>query len=144
MSGIPSQWQLTLKRLKIGIKMSRPAYDELQRGNRRRTAKTTNPVRSQVKGEWMSMTLMFSLSYLRHSRSLWPVLLIPLIYLVRRSFCRVTFWAFYGYISPSICLPFYPLSSWQIHSQHIKPNFHWVTHIFDQIIDYGPVYGFWT
>ncbi|KAG0694056.1 hypothetical protein DFH29DRAFT_815742, partial [Suillus ampliporus] len=27
---------------------------------------------------------------------------------------------------------------------HIKPTHHWVTHIFDQLRDYGPVYGFWT
>ncbi|KAH9914437.1 hypothetical protein B0H21DRAFT_703670, partial [Amylocystis lapponica] len=26
----------------------------------------------------------------------------------------------------------------------LKPNFHFVTHIFEQIDDYGPVYGFWT
>ena len=32
----------------------------------------------------------------------------------------------------------------QLHKDDIKPNFHWVTHIFDQILDYGPVYGFWT
>jgi hypothetical protein len=31
----------------------------------------------------------------------------------------------------------------QIHKDHVKPNFHWVTHIFDQILDYGLVYGFW-
>ncbi|KAI0337532.1 hypothetical protein BDW22DRAFT_1339624, partial [Trametopsis cervina] len=24
------------------------------------------------------------------------------------------------------------------------PNFHYITHIFDQLNDYGPVYGFWT
>lgn len=32
----------------------------------------------------------------------------------------------------------------QNHPNCVKPNFHWVTHIFDQILDYGPVYGFWT
>ncbi|KAH9918998.1 hypothetical protein B0H21DRAFT_702279, partial [Amylocystis lapponica] len=32
----------------------------------------------------------------------------------------------------------------QIHPTHVKPNFHFVTHIFEQIEDYGPVYGFWT
>lgn len=26
----------------------------------------------------------------------------------------------------------------------MKPNHHWVSHIYDQIHDYGPVYGFWT
>lgn len=26
----------------------------------------------------------------------------------------------------------------------MKPNHHYLTHIFDQIEDYGPVYGFWT
>ena len=26
----------------------------------------------------------------------------------------------------------------------VKPNHHWVLHIFDQIRDLGPVYGFWT
>ncbi|KAH9948071.1 hypothetical protein B0H21DRAFT_690747, partial [Amylocystis lapponica] len=31
-----------------------------------------------------------------------------------------------------------------IHPTHVKPNFHFVTHIFEQIEDYGPVYGFWT
>ncbi|KAI0038536.1 hypothetical protein FA95DRAFT_1505463 [Auriscalpium vulgare] len=30
------------------------------------------------------------------------------------------------------------------HPDDIKPNHHWVTHIFDQLRDYGPVYGFWT
>lgn len=28
--------------------------------------------------------------------------------------------------------------------EDVKPNFHWVIHIFDQICDYGPVYGFWS
>ncbi|KAH9947414.1 hypothetical protein B0H21DRAFT_692092, partial [Amylocystis lapponica] len=32
----------------------------------------------------------------------------------------------------------------QIHPENVKPNFHYMTHIFDQIEDYGPVYGFWT
>ncbi|THH06302.1 hypothetical protein EW145_g4183 [Phellinidium pouzarii] len=32
----------------------------------------------------------------------------------------------------------------EIHEIDIKPNHHWVTHIFDQILDFGPVYGFWT
>ena len=32
----------------------------------------------------------------------------------------------------------------QIHRDNIKPNHHWMTHIFDQIEDYGPVYYFWT
>ncbi|KAG8912907.1 hypothetical protein FRC00_003508 [Tulasnella sp. 408] len=26
----------------------------------------------------------------------------------------------------------------------VKPNFHWATHLFEQILDYGPVYGFWA
>ncbi|KAI0038184.1 hypothetical protein FA95DRAFT_1505991 [Auriscalpium vulgare] len=30
------------------------------------------------------------------------------------------------------------------HPDVVKPNHHWVTHIFDQLRDYGPVYGFWT
>lgn len=30
----------------------------------------------------------------------------------------------------------------QNHQQHVKSNFHYVTHIFDQMLDYGPVYGF--
>ncbi|PSR72636.1 hypothetical protein PHLCEN_2v11495, partial [Hermanssonia centrifuga] len=30
------------------------------------------------------------------------------------------------------------------HPELIKPNFHYITHIFNQILDYGPVYGFWT
>ncbi len=32
----------------------------------------------------------------------------------------------------------------QIHPDNVKPNFHYITHIFVQIRDYGPVYGFWT
>ena len=32
----------------------------------------------------------------------------------------------------------------QLHAKILKPNFHWVVHIFDQIRDYGPVYNFWT
>jgi hypothetical protein len=26
----------------------------------------------------------------------------------------------------------------------VKPNFHYITHIFQIIRDFGPVYGFWT
>ncbi|EMD34886.1 hypothetical protein CERSUDRAFT_75776 [Gelatoporia subvermispora B] len=32
----------------------------------------------------------------------------------------------------------------KLHPSHIKPNFHFITHIFTQIEDFGPVYGFWT
>jgi hypothetical protein len=32
----------------------------------------------------------------------------------------------------------------QLHPDCVKPNFHWLTHIFDQIADYGSVYNFWT
>ncbi|KAG2344685.1 hypothetical protein BDR05DRAFT_865367, partial [Suillus weaverae] len=32
----------------------------------------------------------------------------------------------------------------QIHPKQVKPLHHWVTHIFSQLQDYGPVYGFWT
>ncbi|KZT00482.1 uncharacterized protein LAESUDRAFT_666136, partial [Laetiporus sulphureus 93-53] len=32
----------------------------------------------------------------------------------------------------------------RVHPDKVKPNFHYVTHIFDQIDDYGPVYGFWS
>ena len=32
----------------------------------------------------------------------------------------------------------------QIHPDVMKPNFHYITHTPDQILDYGPVYGFWT
>ncbi|THH29183.1 hypothetical protein EUX98_g5001, partial [Antrodiella citrinella] len=32
----------------------------------------------------------------------------------------------------------------EIHPDIVKPNFHYMTHIFDQIEDYGPVHGFWT
>ena len=32
----------------------------------------------------------------------------------------------------------------QLHPEDVKPNFHWVTHIFDQISDYGAVYNVWT
>ncbi|OCB85355.1 hypothetical protein A7U60_g7664 [Sanghuangporus baumii] len=32
----------------------------------------------------------------------------------------------------------------QLHPEDVKPNFHWVVHMFDQIQDYGPVYSFWT
>ncbi|KAJ7686947.1 hypothetical protein B0H17DRAFT_939859 [Mycena rosella] len=30
------------------------------------------------------------------------------------------------------------------HPDLIKPNFHYITHIFQIIRDFGPVYGFWT
>ncbi|KAJ7703335.1 hypothetical protein B0H17DRAFT_1194521 [Mycena rosella] len=30
------------------------------------------------------------------------------------------------------------------HPTLVKPNFHYVTHIFQNIRDFGPVYGFWT
>jgi hypothetical protein len=36
------------------------------------------------------------------------------------------------------------IASIQLHPTIVKPNFHWVIHIFDQIRDYGPVYNFWT
>ena len=32
----------------------------------------------------------------------------------------------------------------KMHKEHIKPNHHWCTHLFDQVLDYGPVYGFWS
>ncbi|KAL5512094.1 hypothetical protein ACEPAG_3615 [Sanghuangporus baumii] len=32
----------------------------------------------------------------------------------------------------------------KLHPEDVKPNFHWVVHLFDQIYDYGPVYSFWT
>ncbi|KAF7359564.1 alcohol dehydrogenase [Mycena venus] len=32
----------------------------------------------------------------------------------------------------------------QNHPTLVKPNFHWITHIFDILRDFGPVYGFWT
>lgn len=32
----------------------------------------------------------------------------------------------------------------QLHPENVKPNHHYLTHIFDQIEDYGPVYSFWT
>ncbi|EKM61708.1 uncharacterized protein PHACADRAFT_82948, partial [Phanerochaete carnosa HHB-10118-sp] len=32
----------------------------------------------------------------------------------------------------------------KMHPKHIKPNIYYSTHIFDQIPDYGPMYGFWT
>ena len=31
-----------------------------------------------------------------------------------------------------------------MHPELVKPNHHYMTHIIDQIIDFGPVYGFWT
>ncbi|KAL5535628.1 hypothetical protein ACEPAF_3722 [Sanghuangporus sanghuang] len=31
-----------------------------------------------------------------------------------------------------------------MHKDCVKPNHHYITHIFDQICSYGPVYGFWT
>ena len=31
-----------------------------------------------------------------------------------------------------------------MHCDDVKPNFHWVCHVTDQIRDYGPVYGFWS
>ncbi|KAG1755257.1 uncharacterized protein EDB91DRAFT_1042129 [Suillus paluster] len=32
----------------------------------------------------------------------------------------------------------------ELYSDNVKPMHHWVTHIFDQLQDYGPVYNFWT
>jgi hypothetical protein len=34
------------------------------------------------------------------------------------------------------------IASIRLHPKIVKPNFHWVIHIFDQIRDYGPVYNF--
>ena len=31
-----------------------------------------------------------------------------------------------------------------MHPNNVNPNHHWVVHIFDQIIDYGPVVNWWT
>lgn len=31
-----------------------------------------------------------------------------------------------------------------MHKEQVKPNFHWITHLFDQIEDYGPVHGYWA
>ncbi|KIK91984.1 hypothetical protein PAXRUDRAFT_13493 [Paxillus rubicundulus Ve08.2h10] len=28
-------------------------------------------------------------------------------------------------------------------AEAMKPNFHWVVHLWQQILDYGPVYNFW-
>jgi hypothetical protein len=28
--------------------------------------------------------------------------------------------------------------------KELKPNHHWAVHIPDQVLDYGPVYGFWS
>ncbi|KAG1875919.1 hypothetical protein C8R48DRAFT_669170 [Suillus tomentosus] len=38
----------------------------------------------------------------------------------------------------------YLLRFLEIHPKHVKPSHHWGTHIFEQLEDYGPVYGFWT
>ncbi|KZV81223.1 hypothetical protein EXIGLDRAFT_575436, partial [Exidia glandulosa HHB12029] len=36
-------------------------------------------------------------------------------------------------------------SIWTVYDgQYLKYNHHWATHIPDEIIDFGPVYGFWT
>ncbi|KAG2133009.1 hypothetical protein DEU56DRAFT_914034 [Suillus clintonianus] len=32
----------------------------------------------------------------------------------------------------------------ELYPDDVKPTHHWVTHIFDQLQDYGPVYNFWT
>ena len=32
----------------------------------------------------------------------------------------------------------------QLYRDDVKPNHHWIVHIFEQIRDYGPVYGLWT
>ncbi|KAG2045524.1 hypothetical protein BDR06DRAFT_978149 [Suillus hirtellus] len=32
----------------------------------------------------------------------------------------------------------------KLYPDDVKPTHHWVTHIFDQLQDYGPVYNFWT
>ncbi|KAG1881234.1 hypothetical protein F4604DRAFT_1922240 [Suillus subluteus] len=40
--------------------------------------------------------------------------------------------------------PYKMLNDAKIHPKHVKPSHHWVTHIFEQLEDYGPVYGFWT
>ncbi|KAG1816313.1 uncharacterized protein BJ212DRAFT_1480762 [Suillus subaureus] len=37
----------------------------------------------------------------------------------------------------------YLLRFLEIHPKHVKPSHHWVTHIFEQLEDYGPIYGFW-
>lgn len=32
----------------------------------------------------------------------------------------------------------------QYHPDKIKPNNHWIIHIFDLVRDYGPIYHFWS
>ncbi|KAL5478281.1 hypothetical protein ACEPAI_2465 [Sanghuangporus weigelae] len=44
----------------------------------------------------------------------------------------------------SALLTQYLKTYFEIHKSDVKPNHHWVTHVFDQIRDFGPVYGFWT
>lgn len=46
--------------------------------------------------------------------------------------------------SEQACLRQVAKGKQKVGSKDVKPNFHWVTRIFDQILDYGPVYGFWT
>ena len=31
-----------------------------------------------------------------------------------------------------------------MHKDQVKPNFHWVTHLFTQIEDYGPIHSYWA
>ncbi|KAG2350555.1 hypothetical protein BDR05DRAFT_993937 [Suillus weaverae] len=38
----------------------------------------------------------------------------------------------------------YLLEYLELYPDDVKPTHHWVTHIFDQLHDYGPVYHFWT
>src|SRR6267154_4649925 len=68
-----------------------------------------------------------------------------LIYLAPNSSCKTISLDFYEYVRVWFCMCSRTSEHViQIHGDHVKPNFHWVTHIFDQILDYGPVYGFWT
>ena len=43
-----------------------------------------------------------------------------------------------------IFLRIYSWLFFQNYKDDLKPNFHWCTHLSDQIRDYGPVYGFWS
>ncbi|KAG1809601.1 uncharacterized protein BJ212DRAFT_1484307 [Suillus subaureus] len=38
----------------------------------------------------------------------------------------------------------YLLRFLEVHLKHVKPSHHWVTHIFEQLENYDPVYSFWT
>jgi hypothetical protein len=64
------------------------------------------------------------------------------MFLVHAHFCMII-WP--GFLRFAVTFSQLTLTlSFQLHPDEVKPNHHWLVHIFDQLDDYGPVYNFWT